>query len=116
METSITSEMVSKNTICGKMKGSSKDREFPEIAKKVLQASSKDKDQSSEGITEIEQTGKHVNKARKAYFNFIQTQKRQKMARMRHTTNKRMVREDCRPIPIQVGTDTKKPRGGKPKA
>ena len=57
------------------MEGSSKDCEVPEIAKKVPQASSKDRehdnDQSSEGITEIEQTGKNLNKAREAYFNFL---------------------------------------------
>ena len=35
METSITSETVSQNTICGEMEESSKDQEVPEIAKKV---------------------------------------------------------------------------------
>ena len=53
MKTSITSEMVSQNTICREMEGSGKDWEVPEIAKKVPQASSKDNkhdnDQSSEG-------------------------------------------------------------------
>ena len=34
-----------------------------------------DKDQSSEEITETEQTGKKMNIAREAYFNLIQTQK-----------------------------------------
>ena len=62
METSIISETVSQNTICGEMKGSSKDWEFPEIVKKVPWATNKDKehdkDQGSEGIMETEQTGK----------------------------------------------------------
>ena len=96
METSITSEMVSQNTICREMKGSSKDHEFLEIAKKFPQAPSKDKEhdknQNSEGITEIEQTGKNVNKAREAYFNFIQTQ-RKRMTHMKRTAKKRIVRE-----------------------
>ena len=38
-----------------------------------------------------------MNRARKAYFNFIQTQKK-KMARAKHTAKKRTVREDCRPV------------------
>ena len=42
MELSITSEMVSQNTICGEVEGSSKDCEVPEIAKKAPWASSKD--------------------------------------------------------------------------
>ena len=62
METSVTSEMVSQNTICEEMEGSNKDCEVPEIANKVLRVSSKDKehnnDQSSEGVTEIDETGK----------------------------------------------------------
>ena len=115
METSITSEMVSQNTICREMRGSSKDHEFPKIAKKVPWASSKDKehdkDQSSEGITEIEQTGKNVNKAREAYFNFIQSQKRQIMARTKHAAKKRTVREDHRPILMQVGKVPEKEKG-----
>ena len=57
------------------MKGSSNDQEFPEIAKKVPRVSKKDKehgkDLSSEGITEIEQTGKILNKVREAYLNFL---------------------------------------------
>ena len=61
METSITSEMVSQNTICGEILGTNKNREYPEIAEKVLWAPNNDKehdkDQVSEGITEIEQTG-----------------------------------------------------------
>ena len=103
METSITSEMVSQNTICREIKGSTKDWEIPGIAKKVLWASNTDKehdkDLSSEGITEIEQTAKNLNKARETYFNLIQTQKKS-TAQMKHTAMKRTVGEDCR---MQVG-------------
>ena len=59
--------MVSQNTNFGEIKGPHKDQEFPEIAKNVPQASNKDKeqdkDQTNEGITEIEQTDKNLNKA-----------------------------------------------------
>ena len=61
METSITSETMSQKTICREILGT-KYRKFPKIAKKVLWASNNDKehdkDQSSKGITEPEQTGK----------------------------------------------------------
>ena len=61
--------MVSQNTICGEIKGSSKDWEFPEMAKKVPWACNKDKelnkDQSNEEITESDQTGKMQTKQRK---------------------------------------------------
>ena len=42
IETSITSEMVSQNTICGEIERPNKDWEFPEIAKRVPWASNKD--------------------------------------------------------------------------
>ena len=42
METSITSEMVSQNTICGEIVGSNKGQEFPKIAKKALTVPNKD--------------------------------------------------------------------------
>ena len=101
MEISITSEMVSQNTICRGIKGSNKDCKFLEIAKKVQHASNPDKehdkDQSSEGITEIEQTGKNLKKVREAYFNFLQMQKRQ-MVHTKSSVKKRAVREDrCPP-------------------
>ena len=44
MESSITSEMVAQNTICGEIKGSNKDTKFPEISKRVLWTSNKDKE------------------------------------------------------------------------
>ena len=77
METSVISETVSQNTISGEMEGPSKDSKVPEIAKKVLRVPSKDKeyndDQRShnERETEIEQTGKNLNRAREAYFNCL---------------------------------------------
>ena len=77
METSVTSETVSQNTIYGEMEGSSKDLEVPEIAIKVQRASSKDKGHDDyqsreiEGVTEIEQTGKNLNRVKEAYFNFL---------------------------------------------
>ena len=60
--TAITSsEMVSKNTVSGETEEPVTVR-VPEIAEKVLRASSKDKEhdkgESNEGITELEQTGK----------------------------------------------------------
>ena len=44
METSVTSETVSQNTISGEMEGPSKDNKVQEIAKKVLSVTSEDKD------------------------------------------------------------------------
>ena len=46
--------------------------------------------------TKIEQTGKDLNKVREAYFNFIQTKEKKKMARTKHTTKKRTMGEDIR--------------------
>ena len=42
MKTSITSEMISQQTICGETERPNKDQEFPEIAKKVPQESNND--------------------------------------------------------------------------
>ena len=103
METSVISETLSQNTICGEMEGPSKDSKVPEIAKRVPRTPSKDKeyddDQRSdiEGVTEIEKTGKNLNRAREAYSNFLKTQKRQKKAHTKNTVKRRMVREDCKP-------------------
>ena len=80
LEISITREMMLQNTICGEIERPNKDQEFPEIAKKVPWVSNNDKEldenQSNEGITEIEQMMKNLNKAREAYINLIQSQKR----------------------------------------
>ena len=73
METSVTSETVSQNTISGEMEGPSKDSKVPEIAKKVPKVPSKDKecdnDQRSDnkGETEIEQTGKNLKQVRSLF-------------------------------------------------
>ena len=48
----------------------------------------KDKEHSNERITEIEQIGKDLNKARKVYIDLV---KSQKMARTKHTMKKRVV-------------------------
>ena len=48
-------------------------------------------DQTNGGMTEIEQTGKNLNKAREAYSNFIQSQK---LAQTKHTIKKQTMRED----------------------
>ena len=78
MEITITSEMVSQNTFAERWKDLENIGNSQKWLKKVSQAFSKDKEddkaQSSEGITEIEQTGKNLIKA---YFNFLQMQKRQ---------------------------------------
>ena len=107
METSVTSETVSQNTLCGEMEGPSKDSKVPEIAKKVLRVPSKDKeyddDQRSdiEGVTEIEQTGKNLNRVREAYFNFLQTQKKH-MAHTKNTVKQRTVRGNCKDKTVNV--------------
>ena len=46
----------------------------------------------------MEQTGKDLNEARKVYFDLI---KMQKMARMKHSVTKRVVREGKRPLTVQ---------------
>ena len=76
METSVTSETVSQNTVSGEMEGPSKNSKVQEIAEKVQTVPSKDiehgDDQKSdkERETKIEQTGKNLNRVREAYFNF----------------------------------------------
>ena len=57
-ETSITNEAISEETVCGEIERPNKDKKFPEVAKKVPCLCHTDKEQSNEGITEIEQTGK----------------------------------------------------------
>ena len=59
-----------------------RDNKIMEIAKQVLRVPNKNKEQTNdqgsnkERETEIEQTGKDLNRVREAYFNFIQTQKK----------------------------------------
>ena len=99
---SITSETVSQNILSGEMEEPIRDDKITEIAKKVPRVPNKDKEQSNdqgnnqerETETEIEQTGKDLNRAREeAYFNFIQTQKK-KTARMKWIVKKRTIWED----------------------
>ena len=71
METSIISEMISQQTICGEPENPNQDHEFIEIANdnEFKQA------QSKEQITEIEQTRKNLINAREVYFNYLLPQK-----------------------------------------
>ena len=99
METSITSEIISQQTICGETKRSNKDQEFLEIAKKVQQTSNHDNaidtTQSNEEITEIKQTRKNLIRAKEVYFNYLQGQK---INQTKYTEEKkRVVREGKRP-------------------
>ena len=71
------------------------------MAKKVPQTGNKDKEHGNERITEIEQTDKDLNKARKVYFDLI---KMQKMAQMKHSVTKRVVREGKRPPQDESGS------------
>ena len=93
IETSITSETISQQPVCGDIKGPHKDQKFPEIPKKVPHTCNKDKEQINGGITETEQTQNDLNKAREVYFDLI---KPQKMACTKHSTKKRVVREGRR--------------------
>ena len=105
METTITSETVSQNTVSGEVEELVTER-VPEIAKKVLRVPNKDKEQvadksirkpnylsenSGKGETEIKQTSKHLNYGREVYFDLIQMQS---IARTKHTVKKRVVRMD----------------------
>ena len=75
METSITSETISQQTIHGEIERPNKDQEFPDIAKKVPRTSNNDKEidenQSKEKSSKIEQTRKNLNKVKEVYFNLI---------------------------------------------
>ena len=66
METAITSETISQQTICGEPEYPNKDCEIDQV-------------QSKEYMTEIEQTRKNLIHAREVYFNYLSSQ------RMAHT-------------------------------
>ena len=89
METVITSETVSQNTVSGE-KEELVTVNVPEIAKKVRRVPNKNKEQTDDigsvkkRENEIEQTSNDLNKVREAYFNLIQTQKK-KMAQLKGT-------------------------------
>ena len=63
MKSSITSETISQETICGETERPNKDQAFPDIAKKVPWASNNDRknyeNQSKEKSTKFEQTRKN---------------------------------------------------------
>ena len=95
METSITSETISQQTICREIERPNKDQESPDIAKKAPRTSNNDKEidvnQSKERSTESEQTRKNLNKAKEVYFNLIRSQKRP-MVHTKHSAKKRVER------------------------
>ena len=64
----------------------------------------KDKEQINEGITEIEQTRKDLNKAREVYFDLI---KMQSMSQTKYTVRKRVVWEGKTPKSISEGCKSK---------
>ena len=76
VETSITSETVSQDTVSGEVEEAIKDKTL-EIAKKAMMVPNKDKEQPDdwgsikERENEIKQTGKNMNRLREAYFNFL---------------------------------------------
>ena len=72
METPITSEMISQQTICGEPENHNQDHEFIEISNdnKLRQA------QSKEQVTEIKQTRKKSNQCKEVYFYYFLPQKK----------------------------------------
>ena len=91
METSIPGEMISQQTVCCEIEKPNNEQKFPKIAKNAPWTGNKEREHNKERITEIEQTGKDLNKARKVYVDLI---KMQKIARMKKTVRKQVVRED----------------------
>ena len=87
METSITSETISQQTICGKPEHPNEDHKFIEIANdnEPKQAQSKEK------MTEIEQTRKNLMQAWRAYFKYLSSQK---MAHTKSSMKRRAVKRD----------------------
>ena len=83
METSITNETISQQTMCGEPEHLSKDCELIE---KVNDNESK-QTQSKEQMTEIEQTRKNLTTAWKVYFNYLLPQK---MAHTKHSVRERV--------------------------
>ena len=65
METSITSEMISQQTICGEPENPNQDHEGIDNDNELKQA------QSKEQMTEIEQTRKNLTHAREVCFNYL---------------------------------------------
>ena len=111
---------MSQNTVSGEVEEPVTER-VPEIAKKVPRVPKKDKKQiedksirkpnylskcGNKGETEIMQTSKHLNPAREVYFDLIQMQS---MARTKHMAQKRVVREDRRPLKNELGKVPQKP-------
>ena len=92
METSITSETILQQTICGELDKPNKDHEYIEIARQVPQTSHNDNQpQSKEHITEIEQTRKNLIHAREAHFKYLSSPK---MAHTKYSSRRKAVKED----------------------
>ena len=126
VKSSIISKTVSQDTVSGEVKESICDKK-PEIAKEVLRMPNKDKEQiDDKGIrkpnyllennkkreTEIEWTGKDLNRQEKFILISFGCRNRKKMARTKHAVKKRIVPDDnmCSwPGPVQTG---KMPRKG----
>ena len=92
METSITNETISQQTICGEPEYPNKDREL-------------DQAQSKEYINEIEQTRKNLIHAREVYFNYLSSQR---MARTKYSVRSKAEKGDD--IPSDMGKMLNTPR------
>ena len=98
METSITSETISQQTICGQLYKPNKDHKYIETTRQVSQTSRNDNQaQSKECITEIEQIRKNLIHAREVYLKYISSQK---MAHTKYSTRRNAEKEDDR-LPSQ---------------
>ena len=87
METSITSEMISQQTICGDPENPNQYCTSIEIANDTEPK----KTQSKEQMTEIEQTRKNLIQAQKPYFKYLSSQK---MAHTKSSMKGRAVKGD----------------------
>ena len=87
MEKSITSEMISQQTLCGEPEPPNEDHKTIEIAND----SELKKTQSEEHITENEQTRKYLIHTRKVYFKYLSSQK---MAYTKSSVRRKVVKAD----------------------
>ena len=102
METSITSEMISQQTICGDPENPYQDHEFIEIANDTEHKQA----QSKEQVTEIIQTRTNLMQAWRAYFKYLSSWK---MAHTKSSVKRGTVKEDKsipQPQPSSSSTST----------
>ena len=85
METSITNETISQQTICGDPENLNQDHECIEITNDTELKQTQNKEQ----MTEIKQTRKNLIQAWKAYFKYLSSQK---MAFTKSTMKRRAVK------------------------